>query len=91
MKGYTSLLLDVFVPKHHYMHVCVCLWDRFYFKVATLKYAAYAPTTLKTGTELTFKWLILLPVEPKGSLSADSRTESYQDINGSVNVKYRFD
>ncbi len=89
VKGYTSLSLDVFVPKHHYMHVYVCLCDHFHFTVATLKYAEYALTTLKTVTELKFKWLILLPVEPHGSLSADPRTESYQDFNRSVNVKYK--
>lgn len=50
VKGYTSLSLHVFfyIPKHHYIHVCVTV---FVFTVATLKYAAFALSMLRTDTE----------------------------------------
>lgn len=47
VKGYTSLSLDTFVPKHQDMHECVFVWPYFSFSCNM----QHILTTLTTGTE----------------------------------------
>lgn len=71
VKGYTSLSLDMFVSKHHYMLVCVFLWPFVLYSCNIQICSIWHHCSMWMLAQKYFKWLSPLHVEPRGSLNTD--------------------